>query len=84
MLVLYRLRSSLLPIFLAASSVTAGHSQTPISNVAERHAEVAGSGKLRAFSIAPTIPLRSVPHLEKRGSAPEYRIAAHRLGDHRT
>jgi hypothetical protein len=68
MLVPYRLRSSLLSIFLAASSVTAAHSQTPISNVAERHAEVAGSEKLRAFSIAPTPPA-SLPHLEKRGSA---------------
>ena len=65
----YRLRTSLLSVFLAASSVTPCHSQTPVSNVTDRHAEVAASEKLRAFGIAPTIPPGSVPHLEKRGSA---------------
>src|ERR1700742_2779911 len=62
MLVLYRLRTSLLSIFLAAFQVSTSYSQTPVSNGAERHAEAAVSGEL-------TTPSGSVPHLEKRGSS---------------
>jgi Domain of unknown function (DUF5597)/Beta-galactosidase len=71
--VLYRLRTSLVSILLAASSFCTGHSQGPTSNMAERHSEVAGNGKPslvgkpRDFSMTPIALSGNAPHLEKRG-----------------
>jgi beta-galactosidase GanA len=68
-LVLYKLRTSLVSILFAVSPLTMGHSQAPASNRVERPTEVADGGKLRAFLMAPTALPGSVPHLEKRGRA---------------
>src|SRR5260370_31527774 len=80
MLVPYKLRTSLLSIFLAVSSFNTGYSQAPTSNVAERHSEVAGNGKPSlgrkpaAFSMTPIALTGSDPHLEKRGSATQLMV----------
>jgi hypothetical protein len=72
--VLYTFRTSLLSVLFAVSPLSTGRSQTPNSNTAERHTEIADSAKLRAFSMAPTVLAGSAPHLEKRGSATQLMV----------
>ncbi len=75
---LYRLRTSLFFIFLAVTPFSTGHAQASASNMAERHSALAANGTLslagKPLSSSPTAVTRSMPHLEKRGSATQLMV----------
>jgi len=78
--VLYRLRTSLVSIFLVACSFSMGHSQARTPSVIEPHTEGAGSekpslvAKPRALSMTSKALSGNPPHLERRGVATQLMV----------